>query len=729
MNNCVLCRRESRELICPSCGNESSDSSCENCSVDDICVCSECYDRYLILRAIESLEGMGPFSLKEFNERGLETGLFWKLLRWGFIKRHGSKGLRGRKYVLTGKCEEFMELNMGFNSAVKSLLRKSGTPGEPLSGSEEEGSTRESLNSTEETGPRPYSTEEDGENLNEKSGAPETDYYAYIGLGSHKSEKTRDEPVKLEDDPNAPLKPGSDSELCRGCMAELETETERCQGICRECSRTLYALESLEEILQIFKPGDEFNVNEYTSGMDDPDRTKFIAMTWILDEFGLLDYDHESGMCRLGPDDKLQRFIIENVELKRCRPETEEPVAPGVEEAPEGGELECSICGETLPVTEFQLKDGEDPRCRECSRKCCAADALVRIRRLVEPGVEFTVDDIIDDENERMGVMADIWILQDFDLIENDPALETYRLKPDEELRAFHDAYGEGELPSESKMMRTCPLCGRTLKRSEFHSNSDGKREECRECYAKIVAWEIFTEIGKVAGKGPFREEDLLESFDDPQLLRANIWTLQDHDLLEETPDGFILKRNPGIEGLYLRHIETEGETLKPGIEPEKEITETEQTITETLETEPEKETPAEQPTTETLETEQPITETPAEQPTRETIETELLIEPEKEALKEEPEDNGVQRKEILYINPDGENLNLMMNCIVSGNVVIETMNELRDLIPSMKKCMILRDDECFELLIEISVERQSLGNVLGVLEDMKWENRVPENS
>jgi len=713
MNNCVLCRRESRELICPSCGNESSDSSCENCSVDDICVCSECYDRYLILRAIESLEGMGPFSLKEFNERGLETGLFWKLLRWGFIKRHGSKGLRGRKYVLTGKCEEFMELNMGFSSAVKSLLRKSGTPGEPLSGSEAEEDEWNSPQDTsaEKTGPDPYSTEEDVENLNKKSGGPETDYYTYLGLESHKSEKNLDEAFKPEDDQNAPLKPGSDSELCRGCMAELETETERYHGICRECSRTLYALESLEEILQIFKPGDEFNVNEYTSGMDDPDRTKFIAMTWILDEFGLLDYDHESGMCRLGPDEKLQRFIIENVELKRFRPETEEPVAPEVEEAPEGGELECSVCGETLPAAEFQLKDGEAPRCRECSRKCCAADALVRIRRLVEPGVEFTVDDIIDDENERIDVMGDIWILQDFDLIENDPALETYRLKPDEELRAFHDAYGEGELPSESEMMRTCPLCGRTLKRSEFHSSSDGKREECRECYAKIVAWEIFTEIGKVAGKGPFREDDLLGSFDDPQLLRANIWTLQDNDLLDETPDGFILKVNAEIEELYLRHIETEGETLKPGTEPEKEAIETEQPTTETLETEPEKEI---------IETEQPITET---------LETELLIEPEKEALKEEPEDNGVQRKEILYINPDGENLNLMMNCIVSGNVVIETMNELRDLIPSMKKCMILRDDECFELLIEISVEKQSLGNVLGVLEDMKWENRVPENS
>jgi hypothetical protein len=489
-----------------------------------------------------------------------------------------------------------------------------------------------------------------------------------------------DEPVKLEDDQN----PGSDSELCPGCMAELETETERCQGICRECSRTLYALESLEEILGIFKPGDEFNLKEYTSGMDDPSRTRFITMAWILSEFNLLDYDHESGRCQLGPDERLQRFIIENVELKRFR---SEPEAPEVEEDPELGELECSICGETLPVAEFQLKDGETPRCRECSRRCCAADALVRIRRLAEPGVEFTVDDIIDNEDERFGVMADIWILQDFDLIEKDPALETYRLKPDEELRAFHDTYGEGELPGESEMMRTCPVCGRTMKKSEFYSNSDGKREECRECYDKIVAWEIFKDIGKVAGKGPFQEEDLLESFDDPHLLRANIWTLQDHDLLDETPDGFILKGNPEVEELYLRYIEAEEETI---------------TAQET---------------------------TGTEQPTTETLETEILREAGNEALKEESGDNGVQRKEILYINPDGENLNLMMNCIVSGNVVIETMNELRDLIPSMKKCMILRDEECFELLIEISVERQSLGSVLGALEDMKWENRVPENS
>ncbi|MBE2899498.1 hypothetical protein DNK57_01455 [Methanothermobacter thermautotrophicus] len=672
MNNCVLCRRESHELICLSCGGESSDSSCENCSVDDICVCSECYDKYLILRAIESLKDGEPFSLKEFNEKGLETGLFWKLLRSGFIKRHDFKGLKGRRYVLAGKCEEFMELNMGFSSAVKSLLRKPGTEGPPSAEDDEKGA----LESWDLPENRAGEKTGDRKDSNEEADTPEH-YYTYLGVDKP---EIGGEPVKLEDDQN----PGSDSELCHGCMAELETETERCQGICRECSRTLYALESLEEILGIFKPGDEFNLKEYTSGMDDPSRTRFIAMTWILSEFNLLDYDHESGRCQLGPDERLQRFIIENVELKRFR---SEPEAPEVEEDPERGELECSICGETLTVAEFQLKDGETPRCRECSRRCCAADALLRIRRLAEPGVEFTVDDIIDNEDERFGVMADIWILQDFDLIEKDPALETYRLKPDEELRAFHDTYGEGELPAESEMMRTCPVCGRTMKKSEFYSNSDGKREECRECYDKIVAWEIFKDIGKVAGKGPFQEEDLLESFDDPHLLRANIWTLQDHDLLDETPDGFILKGNPEVEELYLRYIEAEEETI---------------TAQET---------------------------TGTEQPTTETLETEILREAGNEALKEESGDNGVQRKEILYINPDGENLNLMMSCIVSGNVVIETMNELRDLIPSMKKCMILRDEECFELLIEISVERQSLGSVLGALEDMKWENRVPENS
>lgn len=143
--------------------------------------------------------------------------------------------------------------------------------------------------------------------------------------------------------------------------------------------------------------------------------------------------------------------------------------------------------------------------------------------------------------------------------------------------------------------------------------------------------------------------------------MQAQIWTLQEHDLLEETPEGFILKYNPELEELYTRYMESGPET-----EPQK-------------------------------------TETAA--------------------------DDGVQRKEILYINPEGEDLNLMMKCLVSGNSLMKTIDELGSLIPSIKKCMILRDDDYFELLIELIIENRCFENVLGALEEMNWEKRAPKNN
>ena len=488
MNNCVLCRRDSEKLVCPLCGHETSNSSCENCSVEDICVCRECYDKYRILRAIELFHDRGPFMMKEFTEKGIGTELFQTLHRDGFIKRYDFKGGEGSesKYLLSEKSEDFMELNMDFMSAFKSLLGESGVPSKkPLGGPIDPVNEKTSI-STEPMDDHNGQSNEEG------------DYMS---------------PAEEELDVEGNLEPGQDEapvavgdfELCRGCRSELETETERSQGICMECSRTLYALESLEEILQIFRPGDEFNLDTYTSGMDDMERTKFMGMTWIINDFNLLDYDPESGIFQLRPEEELQRFIIENLELKGLRPKKEGPVKFRVEEVPEYDELECSICGEKKPAAEFQLKEGEAPRCRECSRKCCAADALVRIRRLVEPGVEFTIDDILEGDADRTKLMGYIWILQDFDLIVNDYALETYTLKPDDELRAFHEIYGEGELATEAEMIRTCPICGRKLKKSSLNRIHDEERAERRECYDKIVAWEIFTSMEKVIGVDPSR--------------------------------------------------------------------------------------------------------------------------------------------------------------------------------------------------------------------------------
>jgi len=638
MNNCVLCRRESDKLLCISCGAETSSLSCENCGRVDTGVCNECYDRYHILKAIETFHESPPFTFDDFKEKNLGKGLFGTLLKEGFLKKHSFNGFK-TCYVLSGKCDDFLEHSMGFRSAAEALLRTSmkGGSGNPSS-----------EHSVPET---PDVDDEEPSTLKAEAGNPIR---------------------KESSDPKKSLQGilGDDLELCPGCAAELETGTERSQGICRECSRTLYALESLERILEIFNPGDEFNLSVHTADMGDRDRTEFIAMIWILEEFNLLEYEEAAETHRLKPEDEVQKFIIENVRLKRFRPAPPEPVP--VEPGPD--ELECSVCGDVKPIDEFPAYDGGPVRCRECSRRCCAAEALVEIRKRVEPGVEFVVDDIIEGEDERIQITGYIWMLQDFDLIENNPAFETYTLKPDDELKAFHEAYGEGELIQEADMIRECPICGRKLNKSSFYSTGDGKREECRECYNRLMAWEIFKEIRKAVGEKPFRKEELLESFDDPKILDVNIWTLQEYELLEEGPEGFLLKHNPEIEELYHRYHGAADE------KPE-------------------------------------VTVLPDEKPEAGTSDTQQV-----------PAEKRTQ-KEIIYIKPRGEGLNLMMNCLVSGNGLMDTLNELRAIIPSMRKCMILRDDKCFELLIEVSVENESLEDVLGVLEDMNWENRVYERS
>lgn len=694
MNNCVLCCRESDKLLCLSCGSKSSSSSCENCGAENLGVCRECYDKYRILKAIETLQGREPFNFDDFkDDEELGSLLFWILLREGFIKKHVSsegngfiknQGLNSFRtlYVLSEKCDDFMELNLGFKSAAESLLRASVRPEESMDESHDSPGDEphpENLNDdlwNHEAG-------SDGDPNALKTGAilenePGTPYRA------EETDQTIDEEAPATESHQRkdllPEVPVSGLELCSGCRKELETETERSQGICRECSRRLYALESLERILTIFEAGDEINVDVYTAGMDDVDRTQFTAMIWILEEFNLLEQDGESGTCRLKPEEEVQKFIIENVELKGLRSVQDESAQTESTAAPEKGELECSVCGEVKPATEFNSSDGTSPMCRECSRRRCAADALAEIRKLVEPGVEFAVDDIIESEDERVIITGHIWLLQDFDLIESNPAFETYTLKPDEELRAFHEAYGEGELVTESDMIRTCPICGRKLKKSSFYSTIDGKRDECRECYDRILAWDIFRDIREIVGEGPFRKEELAEHFDEPGTLDAGIWTLQEHDLIEESPEGFLLKHNPEIEELYLRyHGSGDEETL------------------DTLTVKPE---------------ETPVTATEQE------ITAESV-----------PSEDTTHRKEIIYINPSGESLNLMMNGLVSGNGLMDTMNELGDLLPSMKKCMILRNDECFELLIELTVEKESLDDILGVLEARNWENRVRENS
>lgn len=100
-------------------------------------------------------------------------------------------------------------------------------------------------------------------------------------------------------------------------------------------------------------------------------------------------------------------------------------------------------------------------------------------------------------------------------------------------------------------MVKECRICNRTLPKSSFYSTGDSTRDECRECYDKIMAWETFLSMKDVVADGPFKREDLIDSFEDPQQLDINIMILQDHDLVEETGEGFELKHREELEEIY----------------------------------------------------------------------------------------------------------------------------------------------------------------------------------
>lgn len=340
---------------------------------------------------------------------------------------------------------------------------------------------------------------------------------------------------------------GGEPGRCLNCRAEVGSSP---QVLCTECSRTLYALESLERLLETFKPGEEFHLEEITAKMDESQRIEFQGMVWILDEFGLLDY--RDGSCRIKSDETVNSFLIENIKLKEIMKEKGQE--PGVTDRTEDHEAEeeeteCPICGELKPATEFYVT-GKGRECKDCAGKRNAALSLAEIRKRVEPGVKFRVDDIIESEEERVNIQGFIWELQEFDLIEED-AFKNYTLIDDSKLTEFYSKYGEGELVKDSNMVKECRICNRTLPKSSFYSTGDSTRDECRECYDKIMAWETFLSMKDVVADGPFKREDLIDSFEDPQQLDINIMILQDHDLVEETGEGFQLKHREELEEIY----------------------------------------------------------------------------------------------------------------------------------------------------------------------------------
>lgn len=627
MATCAICTRQSAKALCLLCGSET-DSICKKCASTSITVCTECYEKYRILNAIDALKDKERFTFNEFkNEAKLDAKTFSILRQGDFIDKDECNNFECY-YRMNEKAKDFMEVNSGFKLMVNSLIN--------------EKKVRESF---------------------VKSIRDE--------LPIQVDKKNHNKPKRIKK---------SKQVKCPNCNKRLENKKRKSSGLCKTCSRSLHALESLETMLENFKPEEEFNVDKVTWNMNEKERTAFLDIIWTLEEFRLLEYNEIFDTHKLKPKGELNRFIRENEKLKdfvdkkpakikiktKTSPKNVKPVKKRKKKVSkkivEKGK-KCPICGKVKLLSDFYITvDGPD-ECKECAHKKYGAEALKEIRKLVEPGIEFTVDDLAENR-DRIEILGYLWTLQEFNLVEKDPAFEIYTLKPESELKKFHDLYGEGELPSTSEITKTCPLCNRTLHKSSFYSTGDGTRNECKECSDKVFAWEVFLSIRKLVGDKHFKREELLESFDDPQFLDANIWSLQEYGLIDEKNGNFVLKPKRELEKMYSKYTRL--------------VSKEEKKATPTL--------------------------TPGEE--------------------------HAHKKEIIYIKPESdENHYIIMNGIISGNGLIKTMDEISPFIPSMRKCMILKEKDYFEVLIELKIKNESVDEVLKLLEENMWENKVSIDS
>ena len=225
----------------------------------------------------------------------------------------------------------------------------------------------------------------------------------------------------------------------------------------------------------------------------------------------------------------------------------------------------CEVCGVDLDSDNFfksdSSQDGLSMKCKDCSRKSYAANALEKIRDYVESDTPFKKDDLLKQVPNRMQFLDYIWTLQEFNLLTQDEQADSYKLKPEKVLNEFIEKYGDkkNEIIKTSiisppkkgslkKVVKSCETCGQKLPISDFYKSSsteDGFSSKCKDCSRKSHAAKALSELRECIEPGVlFFKDDLLNQCENRIQFLDYLWTLQELDLLQtdEKTDAYVLK-------------------------------------------------------------------------------------------------------------------------------------------------------------------------------------------
>lgn len=279
-----------------------------------------------------------------------------------------------------------------------------------------------------------------------------------------------------------------------------------------------------------------------------------------------------------------------------------------------------------------------------------------------------------------------IWTLQEFNLLEHDEKSDSYTFKPQEELDEFIEKYRDKKTiisQENKKITKICVCCHNSLSISNFYKSSDtedGFSEKCKECVDKINAAEALTEIQKfVQIDDSFNKDELSKRIENPSMIDSYIWTLQEHDLIEydEKSDFYRINENKILD--YVQFL-----PKKPSIKEDKgEIKSKESS---------------------------------------EIRDTAVASEINAQLCK----------KEIIYIsdNNGGSTRNLILKGLIRKEEIFTTIQGLDSIIMDQNKILISKlNDKLADIIMELEVDSESLENVINLLKDAEWDNRVILNN
>ncbi|GAA5819228.1 MAG: conserved hypothetical protein partial [Methanobrevibacter sp. CfCl-M3] len=215
----------------------------------------------------------------------------------------------------------------------------------------------------------------------------------------------------------------------------------------------------------------------------------------------------------------------------------------------------CRICSERL------LTGSSKSLCKGCQRKIYGVKILKNLLSHISPGIEFSVDDLINIGFKKIKAKDYIWTLIELNLLNEDEE-NRYSLKSQNILEKFiKDNSDDGNnlnrqnmliQPVTTKLNKVCVVCNKNLVINKFHkskNSEDGYQNYCKECLKSVNVVKYLSKLLLfVDYEEYFDFNDLKNNFSDKIEFNHYVWSIQEFDLICQKNGRYVFKDKEKID-------------------------------------------------------------------------------------------------------------------------------------------------------------------------------------